>query len=404
MKGKVPLQPQDHCRLILSGWVLSGWALPGLILSGLLMVAGCSEPPAEDPQAQGFAGLGSGQPGYAEAGPDHGLDFPLDHGPHPDFKIEWWYMTANLSTADGQPFGMQWTLFRQALTPPEQRPDATAWSADQLWMAHMAVSSSKAHRVSERFARSHSAKPYAPDPPSVRAGVASAPFNARLDDWTLAAVPGHQGLEALKLDAYDGQGEARFGYSLAFEAQGPLVTHGENGFNPKTPGGQGSMYYSQPFYDVSGEVLIDGKTRRVSGQAWLDREWSSQLLSADQAGWDWFSLHLADGRKLMAYQLRSDIEAERGRFHHLISATGKTLDRGYDQAHLVPVSTSRVAGRDIPTEWQIQIPDADIDLVVSARHADRWMNTSIGYWEGDVMLSDPDGQDGGVGYLEMTGY
>ena len=47
--------------------------------------------------------------------PGRTFAFPADHGPHPEFRIEWWYVTANLADASGAAYGAQWTLFRQAI-------------------------------------------------------------------------------------------------------------------------------------------------------------------------------------------------------------------------------------------------------------------------------------------------
>jgi predicted secreted hydrolase len=167
------------------------------------------------------------------------------------------------------------------------------------------------------------------------------------------------------------------------------------------------MYYSQPFYRVEGEVTVDGEPRRVSGRAWLDREWSSQMLEPWQTGWDWVSLHLADGRKLMAYRLRGGSEQGEGDylFGNLISTEGISTSLGAAEVTFTPLSTSRVDGRDMPTRWRLQVPSQNIDLEVEAPHAERWMDTSVAYWEGEVIARDHDSREKlGVGYLAMTGY
>ncbi|MFO7909297.1 MAG: lipocalin family protein, partial [Halomonas sp.] len=185
-----------------------------------------------------------------------------------------------------------------------------------------------------------------------------------------------------------------------------LVLHGQNGFNAKTVEGQGTHYYSQPFLQITGEVTLNGDTQQVSGQGWLDREWGSQLLSADQSGWDWFSLHLDDGRKLMAYRLRGGgKDGGDYYFAHLIGADGRTLQKGPDTVTLTPLEEQPVAGRSVPTRWALRLPEGDLQLEVEARHPNRWMDTSVPYWEGEVVVRDASSQAVmGVGYLEMTGY
>jgi len=379
------------------------WLMAALLAAGL---AGCEKksPPAS---SQGFAGLGSEAKGFREAGPGIDLRFPEDHGPHPDFRIEWWYLTANLEDATGEPLGVQWTLFRQAQQPPAERLETPgAWAAEQLWMAHMAVSRGDTHRVAERFARSDS---QASDPERDPAGVTASPFRAWLDHWTLISRIGPTGgdrLDRLTLSARAGPDDDRFGYRLDLEAQGPLVRHGENGFSQKAADGEGSMYYSQPFYRVSGEVTLEGESRQVTGRAWLDREWSSQLLGPDQAGWDWFSLHLADGNKLMAFRLRGGGESGGDYLSGTwITPEGETTPLGNDALVLTPLRASPVDGRDMPTRWHLQLPGQDLDLEIEAPHANRWMDTSVPYWEGQVIARDREsGEALGEGYLEMTGY
>ncbi|RUR27207.1 iron ABC transporter permease [Vreelandella andesensis] len=399
------------------------WLKTLSILAACLMLTGCgdSQESAQPQQTaqDGFAGLGAESQGFVQADASTPLMFPEDHGAHPDYRIEWWYLTANLEDSQGEPLGLQWTLFRQALMPPQERPALTPWAADQVWMAHLGISQHATHVAAERFARSHSAQPLAQQRSQQRseqrpqqrseqqgqAGVVAAPFHAWIDDWSFRSPP-DANFERFSLSAYHGEGDARSGYDLTLHAEGPLVWHGENGFNAKTIQGQGSHYYSQPFLRIEGSVMLNGESRTVQGRGWLDREWSSQLLTAEQTGWDWFSLHLDDGRKLMAYRLRGG--GENGtdyRFAHLFNAAGQTELIGRDSIVLTPLTTEQVAERDIPTRWQLTLPEANLEFTVEARHANRWMPTTVPYWEGDVVVRDTPSQDQiGVGYLEMTGY
>ncbi|MGJ7459053.1 lipocalin-like domain-containing protein [Halomonas sp. RA08-2] len=376
-------------------------------MTSLLALAGCGETPPDGGGA-GFAGLGESAEGYAQARAGTPLRFPEDHGAHPDYRIEWWYLTANLEDETGEPLGLQWTLFRQALAPPKETPSTERlapgdWVADQLWMAHLAVSRGEQHAVAERFARSHSADD------SGQAGAVAQPFRAWLDDWELATRvedPDADTFEQLTLTAFHGEDESRVGYRLALTAEGPLVRHGDAGFSQKSADGQGSMYVSQPFWQVEGEVVLAGETHEVSGQGWLDREWSSQLLGPEQAGWDWFSLHLDDGHRLMAFQLRGGGEAGGDyRSGTWITPRGEPSPLAPDDLTLTPLATSTVAGRGVPTRWRLEVPSERLDLIVEAPHAERWMDTSVPYWEGEVVARDFEGGETlGMGYLEMTGY
>ncbi|MGL6159505.1 lipocalin-like domain-containing protein [Microbulbifer sp.] len=376
--------------------------LPWLALVTLLLALLTLQQRDTEPPPQSFAGLGEEAEGYAQARPGATLRFPKDHGAHPDYRIEWWYLTANLEDADGTPLGIQWTLFRQALSPPDDgdgRSDSP-WASRQLWMAHAALSTPDAHFVSERFARGMTL----PDRRG-QAGVELEPFAAWLDHWRMESRSTASAGDTLDLLWITAQGSDEghdFGYRLALNAEGPLVLHGEAGFSQKSADGQGSYYYSQPFYRVEGQVEIDGETREVSGRAWLDREWSSQLLGAGQRGWDWFSLHLESGAKLMAFRLRGGGE-EGGDYvsGSWIDADGRQTPLAGDDLQLKPMTYSPVAGRQVPTRWRLRLASRDLDVTVSARHTDRWMDTAFPYWEGDVVV---EGSHTGVGYLEMTGY
>lgn len=334
---------------------------------------------------QGYAGLGTDAEGYSEVLPGRSFDFPQDHLPHPGFRIEWWYVTANLEAADGTLMGLQWTLFRQAVAPPDSDLDY-GWRSPQIWMGHAAVTTPDDHRIAEAFARGGIGQ----------AGVTEAPFKAWIDDWSLLGTGGNDPLDQATLSA---RGED-FSYRLALEAEGPLVPQGDNGYSVKSDTGQASHYYSQPFYRASGRVTIDGQDIEVTGRAWLDREWSSQPLTDEQTGWDWFSLHLAGGEKLMAYRLRS---ANGTAFAPgtWISADGTPTPLANGAFEIVPMEQTEVAGRVIPTTWRLSLPDRAVDLTVEALNPQSFMTTAFPYWEGPVRYT---GSHTGVGYLEMTGY
>ena len=325
--------------------------------------------------AQGFAGLGTQAEGFAIPDPAYRIEFPQDHGPHPDYRIEWWYLTATLEGEDGQDYGVQWTLFRTAMQPGE----AEGWDSPQIWMGHAAVTSSDEHLFAERLARGGIGQ----------AGVISEPFQAFIDDWRM------EGIDRMRVTARG----AEFAYDLELVADGPLVLQGEGGYSVKSPDGQASHYYSQPFYRVSGVLDLPGGSVNVSGQGWLDREWSSQPLSEDQHGWDWFSLQFEDGARLMGFGLR-------GLETVFTSATwidpdGTTTAFTDGALRLTPLNRALVAGRNIPVEWRVELPARWVDVEVQALNPGAWMGVSFPYWEGPIRVR---GSHQGRGYLEMTGY
>lgn len=334
--------------------------------------------------AQGFAGLGTEAEGFAIPQNPATFDFPTDHGPHPDYRIEWWYLTANLTGPDGTAYGAQWTLFRSALAPG----DATGWEASQLWMAHAGLTTPDAHLSAERLARGGIGQ----------AGVTAIPFAAWIDDWTMTstAPATADALDALQVRA---QGEG-FAYDLALAATGPLIFHGQAGYSVKSALGQASYYYSQPFYEVEGNLSLEGEAIPVTGTAWLDREWSSQPLSETQDGWDWVSLQFDDGARLMGFTLR-DSAAPAFTAATWIAADGTSQSFPDGALTMTPLRLSNVAGRDIPTTWRIELPERGLDITATALNPQSWMEVSVAYWEGPVTLT---GSHPGRGYLEMTGY
>ena len=327
--------------------------------------------------AQGFAGLGTDVDGFSSPRRPAQFDFPTDHGPHYDYRIEWWYLTANLEGLDGTPYGLQWTLFRSALTSDGGK----GWSSPQLWMGHAAVTTPDAHFVTERLARGGIGQ----------AGVQADPFEAWIDDWQLVGPD----FATLTMTASGPD----FAYDMVLNSDGPLVFHGDEGYSVKSAEGQASFYYSQPFYAIEGTLILPTGSIEVAGAAWLDREWSSQPLSDNQTGWDWFSLSLEDG-KLMGFRLRQT-DGSYYTSATWIDPNGTTTSYSNSAFEADPVTISDVGGRDVPTTWNVRLPDRGVDVEVTAINPQAWMDTSVPYWEGPIIVL---GSHTGRGYLEMTGY
>jgi len=336
-------------------------------------------------RAQGFAGLGSDAGGFAPVLPGRPLAFPADHGPHPDFRIEWWYLTANLKDAAGKAYGVQWTLFRQAITPG---PQAEGWANQQLWMAHAAVTSADSHRYAEKFARGGVGQ----------AGAEPTPFRAFIDNW---ALTGDAALTAATLAPLDVTAQAAdFSYALRLTAEQPLVLQGDAGYSRKSERGQASYYYSQPYFTAAGTLAMDGKPVAVRGRAWMDREWSSQPLASDQTGWDWLSLHLDSGDKAMLFRLRQ----RDGRNYfagNWIGRDGRSEQLTPDSIALEPLAFTTIGSRKLPTRWRVRVAGHDLAVETTPLNPQSWMGTSFPYWEGPITFA---GSQNGVGYLEMTGY
>lgn len=361
------------------------------LAAAVLLTGGCER--ADPPPRASYAGLGSEAGGYLQVERGRALQFPADHGAHDGYRIEWWYVTAALEDEQGQPWGAQWTLFRSALRPGR---DGAGWESPNVWMAHAALTDARRHDFAEKFARGGVGQ----------AGVRATPFEAWIDDWSLqsaGAAPDDAGESADAVSRLTMQaGGKDFSYRLTLVADGPLVLHGDGGYSEKSGQGQASYYYSQPFYRVEGEVRRDQERHHVRGRAWLDREWSSQPLSADQRGWDWFSLHLAGGDKLMLFQVR---QSSGGPFRAgtWIGADGRAVVLDGTQIRLDPQGwTDQHNGRRVPTRWRVRVAGPsgkELDVNAAAVYPRAWMGTAFPYWEGPVRLGS-----GGTGYLEMTGY
>ena len=334
--------------------------------------------------------------GFAQVEPGRTFHFPRDHYPHEYFKIEWWYLTANLRGSNGRDYGIHWTLFRQAMS---SAPNPGGWQSNQTWMAHTAISTPRNFEFSQRFARGGVGQ----------AGVAVTrqnTFEAWMDDWlwlsdSMAPFPG-------VLTA----GTDTHRFKLALEASDDWVLQGKDGFSQKSDLGQASYYYSQPMIDIAGTIWVDNEPVEVAGQGWLDREWSSQPLADNQAGWDWVSLHLSDGSALMVYQLRHD-SGEHYLSGSWVSESGEVTVLEAGDVTMTPqratrlTITSTVGGKEkssikeIPLDWRVRAPKLGINISVTTERPQSWLATEFPYWEGPVVVQ---GSHQGVGYLELTGY
>lgn len=327
--------------------------------------------------------LGGGSDHFKKALPGQSIRLPTDHGAHPDYRSEWWYLTGNLQDEQGRDYGMQWTLFRQGIEQAIKSDNP--WLSPQLWLAQFAITdlASGSHLQDERTSRQG---------PGL-AGASGGQY--WLKEWVLASEGESLFPATLKVQSKVGE------LNLRVSAAKPVVLQGREGYSEKSPG-NASFYYSYPRLTLSGTLTLEGETRNVTGQGWFDHEWSSSVLAQWQSGWDWFSLQLADGRELMLFRLRTKAghtEPE-NRYGILIEQDGSSRVLNPEQIHLTPGKTWRgPKGQDYPVEWQLKA--ADLNLVIKARQPNQAMTGRFDYWEGAVTV---EGDAQGLGYLEMTGY
>ena len=327
--------------------------------------------------------LGGGSDQFRKAEPGQPIRLPADHGAHPDYRSEWWYLTGNLKDEQGRDYGLQWTLFRQGIE--QQMTSDNPWLSPQLWLAQFAITdvSKGSHQQDERTSRQGP-------------GLAGAHGGEYwLKEWRLASEGESLFPATLKVQSKIGE------LSLKVSAAKPVVLQGKAGYSEKSPG-NASFYYSYPRLTLSGTLTLEGETRNVTGQGWFDHEWSSSVLAQWQSGWDWFSLQFDDGRELMLFRLRTKAghtEPE-NRYGILIERDGSSRVLDPAQIHLTPGKTWRgPKGQPYPVEWQLKA--GDLNLRIQARQPNQAMTGRFDYWEGAVSVS---GDAKGVGYLEMTGY
>jgi predicted secreted hydrolase len=335
--------------------------------------------------------------GYARAFEPRPFVFPTDHGPHPEFRTEWWYVTGNLTSDAGSDYGFQLTIFRSAFAP--QSPDSpSGWATNQAYMAHFTVTDVEGSEFGahERFARGAAGL----------AGGTAEPLNVWLGDWSIEGMAGDSFPLRLRAAA---NGTA---IDLVLQAGKPPVLQGERGLSQKGPEpGNASYYYSLTRMPARGAVVVDGDTVAVTGLAWLDREWSTSALSADQVGWDWFALQLDDGWDVMAYRLRrADGTADSWSEAVIVDPSGAPTRLAFgDEIALESTDTwsSPVDGAVYPSGWRIGIPARGWDLTIVPRIPDQELALSFRYWEGAVSVTGS-GEGGapvsGRGYVELTGY
>ena len=349
--------------------------------------------------------------GFARAVAVRPFAFPRDHGPHPAFRTEWWYLTGNLDVETGggatERVGVELTVFRIALAPDSARATVgtdTAWTTRQMFMAHLGLTDVAGRRFTadERFSRGGAGL----------AGVTTAPLRVWVDDWEIAEGPGGVAgdLPTFRVRAATGTGADRVAFDLVLRAERPAVLQGDRGLSQKGPQpGNASYYYSLPRLAATGTVTRGTRTQPATGRLWMDREWSTSALGPDEVGWDWFALHLDDGRDVMLYRLRrADGTAAPLSKGSVVGPGDRPLRvlRLADFA-LRPAETwtSPHSGAPYPIAWDVDVPAEGLALRVRAVLPDQELNVSVRYWEGAVdVLDRATNRPLGRGYLEMTGY
>ena len=326
---------------------------------------------------------------YAQVQPGYELQFPRDHGSHPQFRTEWWYLTGWVKDARGGDLGIQITFFRNRPRVAEDNP--SRFAPGQLLFAHAALADARTGTLLH-------------DQRAARAGFGLAEAqqgrtDVAIDDWSLRQTA----------RGYSARIAAReFEYALDFKATQPVLLQGERGLSRKGPKPeQASYYYSQPHLAVSGSITVKGEKQEVSGEAWLDHEWSSEYLAPQAQGWDWIGLNLADGGALMAFRIRDRKGGTLWAGGALRAADGRVRVLAPGEVRFEPLRRWRSprTQTEYPVALRVQAGNIEFELepMMDDQELDSRASTGTIYWEGAVSAKSG-GKVLGFGYLELTGY
>ena len=441
-------------------------------------LSACTENPKDENETlgtstpNGFFGNMQSSDAFTPVKRGNIVELPRDHMSHPDFQLEWWYLTFVLSAEDGQEFGLQYTLFRfntelnafssakaNAKNSAEGSAESSAnhssednrhtnanshiarnWTDGQQWMGHASLHTTEQHYFEERFASGGVGNAY----------VNQQPFTTVIDDWVWKAAQAEvqTGAESKAMfpsvltfafgqssthhplktrekipdptadslsELNNAPGVSAVKVALNLNTSGPFIKQGDNGYSKKTQDERlRSYYYSQPFINAEGTLNIEGNSVEVTGKGWFDHEWTSHLANSEAMGWDWFSLHLDDGSKLMAFRMHAmneNMKNSKSKHSEIFTTASYIAENGtketIEQANIsiTPTAYETInegeSPRSVPTAWRIQIPIKDIDVSISPFKENQWNNSLFPYYEGRVEIK---GSHSGSGFMELTGY
>ena len=393
-----PVPPPHHIHI--NRRILPGAVTPALsLLLCLLLISACSRAQPSLASADVVDVLSRPvDDRFVRALEPLEFQFPRDHGPHNDYATEWWYYTGNLTGEDGGKYGFQLTFFRSALAPGEpNRP--SDFAAQQLYMAHFAVTSAPAgrHVSFDRFSRGAG---------GVAGATGSPRYEVWLDDWRAQeTMPGQMHLQAA---AEDDNGPISIDLTLA--ETHPLLLHGEAGFSRKGPEpGNANHYYSIVRMETVGEIVFAGRRIPVTGLSWMDHEFGTSALSGDAVGWDWFAVTLDNDVVLMFAEIRTQSGTSQEIFEGTLSfPDGRQVSIHPDDFTLTPTEqwTSPDSGTVYPGGWRVTFPQHEIELTIDPLIDDQEMDVAFTYYEGaTVVRGTMNGEPvAGRGYVELTGY
>ena len=331
--------------------------------------------------------------GFARAIAPRNWQFPRDHGAHPAFQTEWWYYTGNLATDEGRRFGFQFTIFRRAISPMAAKSESE-FRTNDIYMAHFTVSDI-AHDDFYHDVR------YTRGGAGLAGATVDPVYRVWLEDWQVIAENEDATRTHIKAASED------FAVELLLRQVKPPALQGDKGLSPKSAEiGNASYYYSLSRLLTEGSITIRGQDYAVSGNTWMDHEFSTSALGENAQGWDWFGLIFNDDTELMVGQIRqidSGIEPAFGGLYIAPDGGTRYLDSGDFTIAVTDTWRSPHTEAEYPAGWQIEIyGDDGLRIGVTPLQADQELHgAGIIYWEGAVEIS---GDKSGYGYAELTGY
>lgn len=335
-----------------------------------------------------FAPAVSAADDYPAVVPGRALEFPRDFGSHADFRLEWWYITGWVTDSDRAPYGIQVTFFRNR--PRVAETNASRFAPRQLLFAHAAIADPRFGRLrgDQRAAREGFGL----------AGAAESSTEIWIDDWSLVFT---DHIYRARIAARD------FRFDLQFAPTQAILLQGDAGFSRKGPDlRQSSAYYSEPQLVVSGRIAIGAREVDVTGTAWLDHEWSSEVMAAEARGWDWTGINLDDGGALMAFRMRDHAGGALWAGGSLRRADGHLKSFEPSEIRFDPRRQWRSrTGVAYPVAMAVEVGAARYALepLLDDQELDARASTGGIYWEGAVRAAQAGGEVG-RGYLELTGY
>lgn len=331
-----------------------------------------------------LSAMAEATPQYAKVLRGLALQFPRDHGAHPHFRTEWWYVTGALDLPRND-IGFQLTFFRVRTGFAEALGSPIA--ASQILFAHAAVTLPGDKLLhADRAARAN-----------LGAGYSRTDCDVHIGAWQMQ----RNAADVFTLKAQD----AQFAFDFSLTPTQPKMLQGDAGFSQKgSRAEQASYYVSWPQLQVNGSIVLDGQSQKAQGKAWFDHEWSSQVLGDADVGWDWLGINMADSGALMAFRIRDAAGATVFAHATLRDASGRTQTWTTDEVQFKALRKWRSArGTEYPVETELRFgphiirtkPTIDDQELSTRRPA------PVTYWEGLVQV---EGTLSGRGYLELTGY